>query len=334
MENNNLFIISIYVYFTICNGFSQVNASEFQNNKLDLNENAIIIENDNQDDDPLYERIKFTPEGLKHFFNHKFNDQRYIKNLPHNLIDILDFLEYAKATNQNKRFIRTTLKIFNQKFKSLAYLSAKHFTELIARLPELIDYSFYGIENDEHTTVKNILFNEFKYKYSFFQEDPRKFVNHLSDQICRAVNIKNICLDDISADELRATILRFLETGLMKIVWFIEDETDIWTQFKETCQKIYKLKEKNILYELEDINDLILTAIDKFLFILDARGSELSIEFYEKIWTEIHENSFDWLNLEELEELLETKKNKLLKGLKKIHLKTVARFRYGLISNT
>lgn len=334
MKNFNLLTISLYINFTICNAFSQVDASEPNNNRLDSQQNATIITNENKDDDDiLYAPVKFTPEGLESFFKHKFNHPKYGEDyLPHNLTDIVQFLEYSKATDQDKRFIRTILRAFNQKFKSLSYLGGREFTQLIGRLPDLVDYSFIAQPTDEHTRVKNLLYNEFLHKYQFFKEDPTKFFTNLSEQICRTNAFNNIVPQDISSDELRSMILRFLETGISKVVWFIEDEPDIWTQFNETCQKIFKLKERNILYDYDDINDLIRGALDRFLFILDVRGSTLPIEFYEKVWTEIHNNPPSWMDIDELDEFIESKKIKLLHGIKRNHAKAIARSRYGLIS--
>ncbi len=334
MKSLSLITISLCLNFITCNAFSQVSESELDNDKLQLHQNSTIITNENRsEDDILYAPVKFTPTGLKCFFNHKFNHPKYSEDfLPHNLSDLIHFLEYSKASNQNKRFIKTTIKIFNQKFKALAYLSAKEFTKFLTKLPSLIDYSFIANIDSDQVKVKNILYNEFFYKYQFFKDDPLKFFNNLSEQICQCIVKDAIEMNDISAEDLRSSLVRFIETGCSKMVWFIEDEPDIWTQFKETCQAIYNLKEYNIIYDYEDINDIIHSALERFLFVLDVRGSNLPVEFFEKVWREINNNPPSWLEIEEIDELMETKKTKLLQAIKKTHTKAIGRQQFGIIS--
>jgi hypothetical protein len=331
-------IVLIYTNFTICNDFSQESEPQ-QNHAVNNDQNIMVItseSNDKDDDSLIYGSIKFTNHGLRCFFNHKFNNPKYTQDfLPHNLSDMIQFFEYSKNTNQNKKFVRSIFKIFHQKFKSLEYLSAQEFTKFLDRLPDLIEYVFNVniAQNQPQIKIKDVLYNEFLNKYETFRQDPHVFFNNLSEKIYRSFDTEeHVQTNDISNSELKSMILRFVEYACSKLVWFVEDQPDIWTQFNQTCNTLCKLREKNIIEDIDDINDLIHSALARFMLVLDIRGSVLPKEFYEKAYNETQQNTQAWLNIEEQDEMMKTKKETLLSALKAAHAKSMAREKYGIIS--
>jgi hypothetical protein len=290
-------IIAIYSNFTICNDFSQVSQD--------------------QDDQLLYAPVKFTDSGLKSFFKDKYNNPKYAQDLlPHNLSDLIQFFEFSKV-NQNKNFIKSTVRIFHQKFKYVEYLNAPEFNRFVNKTADLLDY----YQTSSNQLIKNMIYTQFNTNYDFFKENPKKFISDLAEDIYFVIQLK---LD----------IFRLIESATGKLVWFVEDEPDIWTQFKQTADCIYNLYQKNIISdEIGNINDVLHSAIARFILILEVRGSSLDPQFYQKTIDEINNNnSLKWLYIEEQDEYMDSKKNILLMSLKNSQIKAVARGQYGIIT--
>lgn len=328
MKKLFLIITLFYINFTTCK--TTVQAGQ-------IAEPQTVVKTSTPDEEEelfVYAPVKFSPEGMQRFFNNKFNHSKYATDfLPHNLVDVIDFLKFGKATSQNRKYFRSVLKIFNQQFKKVEYLSAQEFTKLIVALPELIEGSIEPkVESDTKVKVKNLLYTEFLNYYNQFKEDPDKFFVNLAEKIHVVVGKKEDSpYDDLPVYELRTMLLRFIESGTNKLVWFIEDEPDIWTQFKQTCDSIYLLKDRNLVPDIFDINDLIYGALARFQLILEVRGSNLPVEFFDKTLEDILNNAPVWLNLEEQDELIESKKDSLIKIVKKARISAFARQKFGIL---
>lgn len=296
---------------------------------------SVIISGENlQEEESLFfSPINFSTKGLTCFFNHRYNNPKYVEDfLPNNLNDIIQFLEYAKESKQNKNFIKTVFKIFTKKVKFSNYVSAKEIINLSNRLPEFLDVYLMPeaqTASDEYI-VKNVLCSEFAENFSDFKMDPNAFLSKLSEKICLSLDKKEKLEEkDITSAELKEILIRFLENALNKCLCDLTNENqDIWQQYKELSQSIYNLK--ILLHDNDDINDLINSVIARLNYTIDMIGSEVSVETYKTAIDELYTMQFDWLEIEEHDSLMKPKKEELLYMLQNVGLsKALARSQYG-----
>lgn len=290
--------------------------------------NPIIVGSTDSEDGFSYEPVSFTSSGIESFFKFRYNHPKYASEyIPNSFNDLIQFLEYAQANNQNKKFVNTVFKIFQQKIKSAEYININEFTKFLKILPNLIAHYFIINKNEQENEIKEILYNEFLNNYQSFREDPNKFLEDLSKKICSSVLNKNKT-DDVSLIELQNTIIRFLETTLSKILW--STESNFWVDYKELNQNIFELK--NLFKDSNDINDLICSANARLNYFIDLIGSEIPQDLYENAINEIESDQLPWLAIEEYDELINPKKNELLYTLKTIGLiKAIARNKLGYV---
>lgn len=329
-------ILCIYIDFSNCKAFSTfIKNLEKQNNGLNTN-TSIITSNDTKDLDEellIYTPIKFSISGIRCFFKHKFNNPKYTQEvLPYSLSDLKQFLEYAKDSNQNRKFVKSIFKIFLQKAKNLELISAKEFLSFIKILPSYTKHFFIKQNNqaNKETKVKDILYNEFLNKYQDFKTDPKNFFNNISKQICSSINESNS--KDVTSGELSQLIIRFVECLTSKLAWPAKDNDKIWKQFKKLGQNIYNLKKEGIISDIDDINDLINGLISRLTIIIDISGSQIPLTVYKEAKEDLKNKKLSWLEIEEHDPLIISKQNNLLLALINGEIKSKANQEYGLVS--
>ncbi len=322
-------LILIYIHFTICKVLAKAEQKSFDNQ----NENSAEM---NLDEDYLFAPVKFTDDGLKNYFEKKFNHTKYNQEiLPNNFSDFLSFFQHGRKTNQKRAYTKVILKAFLQKIKSIEYVNAKKFVEFVLDLHTLISNHFEKPKEEKNPRTKayNILYSQMVNHYDVFKRTPETFLTNVSENICSAV-LKNIHdydkVDDIAMSELKNIVIRFTECGLGKMLWTVDN--DIWVQFKDTCDSLYQLKDHQIGYDMEEINDLINSALARFEFLLEIMGSEIDIEVYDKAAKEIDNAQIPWLEIEEYDEIMTPKRKCLISALQKGKIKAMANKKYGILA--
>lgn len=334
--------ISILLFMFFCNYTDLINCKAFspflknisQKNCTTLQNNSMTIDDAKDDELLIYTPIKFTASGIRCFFKHKFNNPKYIEDvLPYSLSDLIQFLDYAKDSNQNRKFVKSIFKIFLQKTKYLEMISAKEFSRFLKEMPFLLKHYFIIPTNNinREGKVKDILYNEFLTKYKDFKEDPKNFFNNISKQICNSINEK-LMPKDIEARELELIIVRFIECCTSKLAWPANEQNNIWIEFKKISQNVYDLKKEKIISDIDEVNDLINGLISRLTIIIDIAGSQIPIEVYNKAKEDIKSKKLPWLEIEEHDALITPKQTLLLLALINGEVKAKANQEYGLIT--
>ncbi|MDR3646479.1 MAG: hypothetical protein P4L22_02980 [Candidatus Babeliales bacterium] len=325
----------IYTYLILFTHLISANSTPANYNNSNSEKNTIIISGENllEDESLFYTPINFSTFGLTCFFNHRYNNPKYIEDfLPNNLDDIIQFIQYAKTSGQNRAFIKTIFKIFTKKIKYSNYISSKELLNMANKLPELL--GAYLMPDIQHTSdeyvIKDILCTEFADNFAHFKKDPNNFLSKVSQKICSALADKEKPEEkDITSTELRTILISFLENAFNKCLFNLNDEhQDVWEQYKELSQAAYNLK--SIIFELDELNDLINSILARFNYIIDMVGSDISLQTYKNAIEELQTKNFDWLEIEEHDTLMKPKKDELLYTLKHVGFtKALARNQFG-----
>ncbi len=293
---------------------------------------------DIQEQDPLTlfcTPVKFTRSGIRCFLKHVFNRAEYCQEFyPHSFSHVIEFLEYGCRTDQDLEYIISTLRLFNNKLKGSRFVTATAYSTLLEQLPSVIapyakpkEESVW--ENIQHT-IKSILYNSFLTRFSFFKEEPDTFFTDISDQITQAVS-QELIEDRVTHEQFKQTLVRFLENGLNKVVWCPVGEEDVWKSVKQISSQLHSLYEQNILNE-DELDDLYKSLLEQFCHFLDLCGSDLPAEVINHIKEDIEAGELNFLVLEEQEEYIETKSERLTRALMQTEAKAFARG-FGIVSD-
>lgn len=265
----------------------------------------------------LFSPVDASPDGIKNFLQHVYNRNEYLEILPTNLSHIVQFLEHGKKNKQSRAYTKSVVKLFSNKLKGVQYINAYAYSMMLAQLPDLLNNHFLikrsnGLMKYKET-LNSILYQTFLSKYDFFKKSPQEFFDVLSQEIIQTLQHDLPMLgDDITPDELRNTVVRFLEVGINKLVWHPEEHDKIWGNVKAISRQLEALMENNIIDDANDLDDLYWTLIHRLSYFIDIAHESLPAKFFETIKTDIASEQLLLVELEEQEALITSKRDHLM----------------------
>lgn len=264
--------------------------------------------------------ITMTSVGINDFLSSAYNNPLYAQViLPHNFLHLTQLLEHGHATKLSRSYVQSTVRLFSNKMKACPYISANAFDALLATLPDLLKPYFattqtYAIDRLKKR-INNVLYAQFLEKFTTFKQDPDYFFKDLSASIVGEIEAENAQNHIISCEEMRKTILIFLEVGVAKLMWSPSNKKDVWTTVKSISEHMTNLLEHSVLADADDLNDLFVSLIERYCYFIDLSATDLPLDFYDTVSKEIATLSLPLLELEEQEEYIEPKKQRLLRSL-------------------
>jgi hypothetical protein len=278
--------------------------------------------------------VKTTAAGFTSFLKDTFNHPDYIREiLPYNLSHVAQFLEHGKK--QPRAYAQSVLRLFCNKLKATTYINAYSFNALARELPSLLEGYFLVQRANTHALqekINTLLFNNFMKKFSTIKtiDDASQInannplFNDIALEIIEVLS-KEQEIADVSTEELRKTVLIFLETCLSKLVWSPEDQMDTWKSVKSISEQLAALMDCNVIIDFDDLNGLFVTLLERYCFFLDIAGSSLSATFYQEIKKDLATSSLLLLELEEQEQYIQPKLARLEQAIESARAQTCSK---------
>jgi len=277
--------------------------------------------------------IQFTRNGMQYYLQTIFNDQSYVQDfLPYSLTHFIQFLEYGK----DSAFMEHALRLFCNKMKAAPYISAPAFSDMLGKAPRLIKkhalYSFEEISFDHiQNSLKNNLYDMFLTRFTVFKQEPEKFLTDLSYDLVKKVE-KIYAIDErIAQERLIQLLIRFLDIGTLKLMWNCRDQMHVWESVKKISNQFADLLDEDILNR-DDLDDLFRSLVERFSYFLELAGSDLSIDVIKKIKEEIIDGDLVLFSLEEQEDFIETRAERMLQAVLQTEAKIEAK-KFGMITD-
>lgn len=278
--------------------------------------------------------IRFTRSGIHYFLKNIFNHPLYATEyLPHNFSHFIQFIQDGKRNKQPRSYMEAAIRLFMNKMKSCRYISAYAFDEMLDHAPYILkEYCIITQQESFFTkatkAIKDTLYQFFMNKFAYFKEDPDSFFDDMTKAMSNGFEAD--VQTHIECEEVRQMMIRFLEIGLTKLVWSPHDQLDTWQSAKEIAQKLALLHEHDMINQ-DELDDLYRTLLESYCHFLDIAGSELSLHTLNTIRDEIAAGGIPLIDLEEQEEVLQSKANRLQLSLVETEAKVRARLQ-GIIT--
>jgi len=319
-------IVSLLLFLTL---FSSSCAATQPNKK----QSTSLIKKSTKSSDTLaslHMPIVFTNSGIHNFFKQTYSHPRYAQEiLAHDFSHMAQFLNYGKKMGQKRAYVKSVIRLFTNKLKSTPFVNGYAFLQMLQQLrPLLGDYFIVfklGDLDPAKSAINDLLYSTFINQFDSFKEDPKLFFNSLSAQIVESLNSRYEFTEDVSADELRKSLLLLIEIGLGKLVWAPQEEADTWELCKNISNEIATLVDSNIIADPDDLNDLYISLIERYCYFLDIANGDLSIDFFEKVKHSVASDSLLMLDMEEQEVGIEPKAERLIRALAEGEAKVRAR---------
>ncbi len=286
--------ITLLILYTLSS--HSINAGSFQEKDTPLqNQDHLIIS--------LQKELR-TPQYRKEVLP---NDFSYLSVL----------VTFGTSSHQPPVYLRSIIKLFSNMLKSSHYVNASAFSHLLTTLPAelapyftlpasreyitnsaLYDASFVDRFN---STVQTMLYSKFSSEYESFRQDPDMFLKKISS------NIVTIAQEEIIQEQLRQGIIKFCEIALSKLIWNPTEQEQTWNITKKISEQLVTLLEHNILDDVNDLDDLHWTLLNRYCYFVELTATDMPESFYRTIRDDMHSNDLVLFALKEQDYIVEPK---------------------------
>ncbi len=273
-------------------------------------------------------------EYLATFMRTQFRSYDYIERvLPTNFFHIAKFLEYGHHNIDDRVFYgRSILSTYRKLLIGVPYISAHAFAEWLddsvalckpyvsryKHLPYLKTMMGY-IDSQDYLqdTIHGLLFVSLSEEYDFFRTQPVEFIAALSR------NIYDITQEALEIEKFKHTLHLFLETVVQRLVWSVDDEL-LWQKVVSIGQQLDSLSEESIVDATEARDDLKWALVYRFGYFVDTMAERLPLSFYKQVKDAIMHDEVSFLQPNDQDDFLMSKKEQLLFVLSRAEAKRLA----------
>jgi hypothetical protein len=253
---------------------------------------------------------------------------------------IIDLMKQTSTMTEPRTYIRGVLKLFINIAKGAHYIDSESFNAVLRCFNELLPpyfktttYQTYFkhqavhqldmLERLKHMNA-TLLLHELSVNYMQFRSDPTAFIDGLAEQLAA------ISQEEMEIARLRFTLITFLEVHLHKLIWSPDDQVETWELTKSIADQCAMLVQKDILDDLNDLDDVYWTLIHRYGHFLDLTHTLLDDELFTTVKREITQGNLLMFELEEQDSCMEKRADCLLDAVMFAEAKKQA-FEKGLI---
>jgi hypothetical protein len=282
------------------------------------------------------------PVSLLFSIERDLSNPFYVENiLPYNLSYVQLLLNQGNLTDQDCAYAQSTLRLFSNLFKKTPCINAYSFGMLVEQLPDLLKKHVSLKKTDSllqksylldiemydrfQAAVNEMLFSSLSSRFHEFKKEPIIFLNSLSR------TIMELAQEEIALEQLRTSLVRFLEIGISKLMWDPSDYTATWKHVKELSAALTRLMETKIIDDSADLDDIFWSLIQRYMFFIKINAPQIPLDFYEKIEQDLASNNLLLVSLDEQESFIETKKAYCMRILMDCKTRVVA-YNHGILT--
>ena len=278
------------------------------------------------------------PRTVHHFLRNIFSDKRYAyEYLPYNLCShLMQFLEHGKASGQKAIYMDSALRLFFNKLKACSHVCPHAYSEMLDKAPALIkDFCSRPAPDLFLSTIEKnmmgIFVPTFLSQFSFFKSNPEEFFKNLSHEVSLMVANSFDVIDQNAQEQLKQIFVRFLDLGLIKLIWSPTDQSEVWGSIRVLSKQLYDVMDMGLITP-DELDDLYKSLLESFCRFLDIAGSDLSLELIAAMKDDVESGTLFMFELEEQDEFIETKRERMLDALLETEAKIEARM-CGIITD-
>lgn len=213
-------------------------------------------------------------------------------------------------------YVQSIIRLFTNLLKRTPYINAYTFEIFIKQLPALLkqvmtlrktdnvlkNIQEVNIYNRFQAAVNDMLFTSLSSKFYDFKQDPTRFLNNLS------LSIVELAQDEIMREQLRTSLIRFLEISINKLMWNPADFEATWYQTQTLADHCASLLKASIITDTSDLDDLYWSLIQRYTLFIKLNAMNIPSAFYTAIEKELDMREIPLLSLEEQESFIESKR--------------------------
>ncbi|MBY0352950.1 hypothetical protein K2W90_01125 [Candidatus Babeliales bacterium] len=288
--------------------------------------------------------------SMNKFIKEMYNARSYAQTLSQDGTNIVEFLTLAHELNLGAHEVYVGMRLFNQKLKAwdCELVDNTVVLQILPAFAEALPHYLNkkAVKNSKKNDLRfirrhteNLLISRFTEKFRSFKKDPDVFLSDLSYDIAASIKKQLRIHEQKSAQEeeeqevrtrLRQQTVRFLETMLTKQIWNFRSPEGVWDSFLTVANDLQLLGTNGVIDHMDDLDGLLWDHTNRFCYYLDLTGGAQPMDFFDEIEQDLANGVIYFLEADEQDDGIKTKKETLLDALAQAKMKAVA-FERGII---
>lgn len=279
------------------------------------------------------------------FVKEEYNRSTYAEEFSQDATHLIEFLELSDEMNLSVDHVYVCFRLFYNKLKSAEAVDDTVINQILKNIPFLIKK--YLSNEDENYSKQSIISLQKKSEeiilskltdhYTEFRATPDIFITNLTKEICSAFAEEQKCLkknkqENEYKERLRQMVIRFFELALGKIIWNPKSPEGIWNSFVGISNGLRTLALHGIIDHMDDLDDFYKSLTVRFCTNIDIFGGALPIQFFEEIEHDLENGLVFFLEAEEQDAGIKSKKEELQEHLVQAKTKALAFVKNGIFS--
>ena len=303
-----------------------------------------ILFNGNQSQAAKKSRTTIFNQSLTNYVKEIYNSNYYANLLSSNGSHIVEFIELGSELNLEAQSLYTGLRLFYNKIKSCELIDDSVIIQILEPMPKLLEkyfeveeYKAPSLDTLSKNMEKELLF-KFTEHLDLFHSEPNDFIKELSDTIGKLAKeeldiLQKAAEEKEITERLRQITIRFFEIALSKTIWDENSPEGIWDSVNTIANGLQLLGIHGIVDHMDDLDDMLWSLTYRFSWFLDLIGSKLPLEFYEEIEFDLESKVIFFLESQEQDEGIKTKKEVIAEAVLKAKAKAIAFEEQGIFTD-
>ncbi len=287
---------------------------------------------------PDEEQNELYAQAMQLYIEKMYNDPNYAKHLSQDATHMVEFFSLAHDFDLNSEAVYTGMRLFYNKLKEADVIDDTAALQLLDELPSGLAPYFPMIrtapfQNERPSKViENMILSQLTERRAQNSDEFFDGIRHLSDNIESFIQEQSPEETAEMKEMLRKQTVQFCELILSKVMWYPSAYEDIWENFLSLAHCVQLLGVNHIINHMDDLDSLMWSLVIRFKFFIEKCGSALPEEVFATIRHDIESGSVLFLEANELDAGITTKKEMLLHALAMAETKSIAFRNHGMIS--
>ncbi|MBD3231309.1 hypothetical protein GF322_01470 [Candidatus Dependentiae bacterium] len=283
-------------------------------------------------------------ESLTNYVKGIYNLNSYANFLSQNGTHVVEFLELGNELDLNTQSLYTGIRLFYNKIKSCELIDDSVIIQILEAMPMLEKY--FDLEEEYKTPSLESLTKNIEHELLFhftehlkdFNTQPNNFIKELSYNISQMTKdelqeIQKLTEKKEIRDRLRQITIRFFEIALSKTIWNQLSPEGVWNSVISIANGLQLLGVHGIIDHMDDLDDMLWSLTHRFCYFLDLTGSALPLDFYEEVESDLENKVVFFLEAQEQDEEIITKKETIAQTILKAKTKAIAFEEKGIFTD-
>lgn len=283
----------------------------------------------------------FYSQAMTLFIQKVYNDNDYAKYLSQDGHHVTEFLSIANEFKLSCEQVYTGMRLFFNKYKEVQLIDDTVFNHILDALPHELE-AYFPMHANAATKpqrspakmVENMLLSQLTDHIVSPKVGNDTFFHELSKQIAQSIEANPQQSDEaMMRERLRQLTIRFIEQLASKTMWYAEHPESVWQSVLSASHNVHLLCSNRVITHLDDRDDLFKSIVSRFVYFLEEYGAVLPLSFYEQVKYDINNHLVFFLEADELDEGVMSKKDILLQAITAAEAKAISTHKHGVIAS-